>query len=539
MVVCLSVACHAQYPVGDSVWDKTFTFEVKDMPLRDAAKQLADLTGIRCEVDPGVPDTTRVTVSVKAANLWTIAYELAHAAGCIHEIIGDTLRIMMYPRLGQAVDATSPGGSWDKVVNLEAKDMPLTEAVQQLLKDTGLSYTIDPSVAAVTVTLSFKAVKLDVALRELVRAAGCVYRLEGDSIVAITARPAVTNQTTFVGPRPPFQPPPGDVAVVETQSRGESLTETVPLRFADPSEVAPILGRLEGLDDIRTTNTGLIVLTGDEEGIERAKKMIRMLDSLNTAKPVSIKLILTVKVTEPKKPTRKYVSSTGSVGPEGVPALLQIEGNETKAYTLTAKPGAPLQFQNFNAYLGASLVPRILDSGDQKGKQTVTLSGTGSVRGAFPVSSVKDSVTFSKEFETAVSLVSGVPASIASGSTDGGSAKIEFDVTASAEVGKGLVEIPRQPPAQGYGNFGSYNPGYGAFNNRYGSYPGGSSYGVGYGKYGGYPSGLGPSLGGSYGGSSNPPGSPAKSATPGKTQPKDEKKPSSGGSSSGGVGRSW
>ena len=58
------------------------------------------------------------------------------------------------------------------------KDVPLPDAIGMLLKDTAISYTVDPAVAQLRVTAVLRSVTLDQAFEQILKAAGAIYRVE-------------------------------------------------------------------------------------------------------------------------------------------------------------------------------------------------------------------------------------------------------------------------------------------------------------------------------------------------------------------------
>ena len=84
---------------------------------------------------------------------------------------------------------------WGKKIDAQIKNMPLSEAVAVLLKETGITYTVDPAVAALKVTANFKGVSLQRALQELGRVSNTSITLQSDSI-SVNDDSWVTGQHT-------------------------------------------------------------------------------------------------------------------------------------------------------------------------------------------------------------------------------------------------------------------------------------------------------------------------------------------------------
>ena len=97
--------------------------------------------------------------------------------------------------------SAKPGNKdpWIKQINLEVKDMPLSQVLENLLKDRGISYTIDPSIGDIKVTAVLRNVHLESALRQVVKGAGIVYRVDGN-IYMFAPKPAVTAAPTAPPP---------------------------------------------------------------------------------------------------------------------------------------------------------------------------------------------------------------------------------------------------------------------------------------------------------------------------------------------------
>ena len=74
--------------------------------------------------------------------------------------------------LGTGASFAAGEDPWQKMIDFSIKDMPIAQALDQLLRETGISYTIADSIKDRKVTAIFKKVSLDTALREIGKAAG-------------------------------------------------------------------------------------------------------------------------------------------------------------------------------------------------------------------------------------------------------------------------------------------------------------------------------------------------------------------------------
>ena len=336
---------------------------------------------------------------------------------------------LVAPCVGQAADEAA-----SKRINLEARDMPLSQVLDTLFKDTGLSYTVDPNVSRITVTAVLRNVGFEIALRNITKAAGVVYRMDGETY-AFSSRPETYGLGYSAGYPPPAAVLPGGGTV-----------EKVPLQFVDPPEVVPVL-QMDGTVQVVGAGPSFVMIKGSEEAIDKAKNMIRMLDTPD-AFPQAVRIKLTARITvqEQGKPAKTYEASSESVGAAGAPMPLLITAASGRPPRPQAEGRPPVQPQE-NA-VQVMLVPVV----DGQGK--VSLSGQGSIRGDLPIH-------YEKAFEVAVSCPSGQKTVIAAGSATLDTGKVDFEVAVTPTVEKERVRRPMGRPEPGFQPGVARPPGYG------------------------------------------------------------------------------
>lgn len=373
-------------------------------------------------------------------------------------------------------------------VNIEAKDVPLSQVIDSLFKDTGLSYTLDPGITHLRVTAVLKNVPFEVALKQVVQAAGAVYRVEGG--------------TYTISPKSPM----GGYPHSSPDMPADAVTEKIPLNFVEPGDVIPAVaqgynslpGHPDSLLRVAATGPGFIVLKGTPEAIEQAKKVIRLLDTPD-AFPRAVRVSVTAKVTVTRDgKSQTYSATTESAGIEGAPVPLNIDAGRqpatrppgSKAEISSGRPGAmPANALRLNLTLVPTIAPVPMDARYGNLPQLgIGLSGAGAVEGEVPFH-------FMKAFEVAASVASGAETTIASGSVDLGEGKVQFSVVATATAEEVRVKRPQGPPPGqgGYGGGGYGPPGAGGFGGGYGA-PGPGQGAVG-GFGGAPPAGVQPGAG--------------------------------------------
>jgi hypothetical protein len=156
--------------LGD-VWSKKVSVDFEGVALRDALDTLFAKAGTSgWTIDKGVPDSKVTYAATDVPFIDALGAVLRPAAakfGWQHIIAGDP---------------------WQRIIDVDMKDMPLSDAIDMLFKDTGVSYTLDPAVQQLKVTAVLKNIPLDQALKAVLKAAGAVCRVE-NSVYIIGLRP--------------------------------------------------------------------------------------------------------------------------------------------------------------------------------------------------------------------------------------------------------------------------------------------------------------------------------------------------------------
>ncbi|MGC8863863.1 MAG: STN domain-containing protein, partial [Armatimonadota bacterium] len=318
------------------------------------------------------------------------------------------LLCVLVPALWTGADAAMQEPS--KRINLDARDMPLSQVIDTLFKDTGLSYTIDPDIGQLGVTAVLKNVNFETALRNIARAAGVVYRIDGDTYVFASAQPR-----TSPGP-PPGGPPPSD-----------GILEKIPLEFVEPPDIVPVL-QMDGTVLVVGSGPSFVVVKGSKDAVEKAKQMVRMLDTPNAyPQAVRIKLVARITVEEKNKAAKTYEASSESVGAAGAPMPLRIQASSGVLPGPRAAAGAAGRHQA--SAVDATLIPLV----DSQAK--VSLTGQGVIRGELPIK-------YEKAFEVAAACSSGQRVVIAAGGAELEDGKVDFEVSVVPTVEKERVKRP-------------------------------------------------------------------------------------------------
>ena len=266
LVFAASVAC-----VGmEDVWEKPITVDIEDMDIREALKTLFKDTGLSFSIARDVVGRAR-TVYFKEVPFRQALDNLAKSEDLVYSVENNVVTIRRKPGYDPR----------KKLVNLEVRDTPLADALETLLGDAGINYTIDPSVNDLKVTAVLRNVNLKTALKQVLKAAGAVQTFQNDTY-SVKRRPSRDVVEVQSGPVPPYARP--------GTTKTEIVALIVALKYLDPGEIAPMLvkpGRLE----VQSVSGGKPVLRGSEEALQEAKTLIRALDDESAlARPVRIKL---------------------------------------------------------------------------------------------------------------------------------------------------------------------------------------------------------------------------------------------------------
>ncbi|MDH7601703.1 MAG: STN domain-containing protein [Armatimonadota bacterium] len=305
-----------------------------------------------------------------------------------------------------------------KRINLEVKDVPLTEVIEQVFANTGLSYTIDPNLQPRRVTAVLRNVSFEVALREITRAAGIEYKVDSNTGVYSFSAPPLPGGYGVM--------PPQKNALVKrfelTYLQPQDIVHAITTRFGGyPMGGSTGLGWVGGEVRVIATGPSFVVLSGPPEALQQASEMITMLDTSDAyPQAVRIKLSASIAVKHPGGESKTYTASTESMGLEGEPLPLNISASEP------SRDRGAIPEGNLDCSIVAVLIPAV----DKQGK--VNLAGSGSVHGNLPIH-------FEKTFEVAVAGQPGQRIVIAAGSAQLETAAVEFEVTAQPTVEKERV----------------------------------------------------------------------------------------------------
>ena len=124
------------------------------------------------------------------------------------------------------------------VVNLDMRDIDIRAAIEALFRGTGKNFAIDPNVSGTVSSVQFKDVSFEVALRNLTKTAGLVYRVDNASnIYIISKKPEAQPRvdTGIVGMTPV-------TGYVDTTTEKEVKIEKIPLNYTSASEILAMLG---------------------------------------------------------------------------------------------------------------------------------------------------------------------------------------------------------------------------------------------------------------------------------------------------------
>jgi len=429
------------------VWTKKVALNVKDMKFQDVLRELFKQAGVpNWKIDPNMPNTeTTGTTSNAEVEFITM------------------LSGLMKPMAGKfGYGFVAAGDPWQRVISMDIKDAPLSEAIGTLLNGLGISYTVDPAVQQLKVTAVLKNVTLDAGFKQMLKAAGAVYRVDG-GVYAIGPKPAGPSEhisDAGGGGDAAFAP-----AAPPTAQRDGSVTRIVELRYVSAADVVPLLAN--GKLSVQSTSSNKLIISGSEQSVADAIATIQAVDD-EGALARTIRLKMTAKVTvQTAKGPKTYEASTESVGAEQTASLLNLESRAPyrTSYSTLTKEGKAIKQESLNfthtKMVDATLVPTIGPDG------RVGLAGRGHFSFRF---GPEPGTELSKDFDIAASAAPGKPVVVAAGSAtlDVGKAEFTVSVTATPELGRVHYAPPPssansglQGAPGGYGNFGNAESNYG------------------------------------------------------------------------------
>lgn len=305
-----------------------------------------------------------------------------------------------------AAQAAFSAQAGEKRMNLNLKDAPFPEVIRQILSQSKHSYSVDHALNDLRVSATLRNIAPDEALKVVCKTAGVVYTVENNAYLFRPKTPVVSTPGGTSAPAAAKGPVKIDMATLQYISAGDAAA----LLNASPPD---------GLVSITATSVNTLMLRGDTEAIDQAQKVIRLFDvEAALPRPVRVTLSLKANASGLKNPIEL---STQSVGPEGVQMPLSISSGKGQADSYM---------------LSASLTPTILPDG------SISLTGSGGIDCNLPGAG-PDTQRLSKPFDVAASVASGTPVTIASGSVDSGSGKVEFTILATVVVEKGRIVMPK------------------------------------------------------------------------------------------------
>lgn len=321
-------------------------------------------------------------------------------------------------------------------VNLDLKDVDVSDALKALFNGSGKSYSFDTSVSPVKISAVLKDIPFDPALKVIVKAAGLVYRVE-NGVYIISS---IQRQMSTVP-----QSPSMDTTVCTGM-----ITEVINLKYVNAGDIAPFVkARSANPLNVTATSGNRLVLYGTEDDIDSAKKTISALDTENAMpRPIRLKLAAKITVATAKSP-KVYEASTESVGAEQTPVSLDLETTVPHYAVTTAtrdKKKATSQKTDYMAskWLSAKIRPSM------NADSSISLLGIGK----FSYNLGHPGGELTKEFDLAASVEAGKPYNIAAGSASLSIGKVDFVITIVASPEKGRVQVTPQDNAlqpAGYG----------------------------------------------------------------------------------------
>lgn len=317
-------------------------------------------------------------------------------------------------------------------VTRDFKDMPLVAALQSILRDTGISYSIDPMLAQANlkVTAVLRNVPLESALDTIANAAGVAYEMNDGVLKIKPATPSYYRQSAAVQ---------GIAQTAQPQR-----TEVLNLQYADNSAVLPILSQVEGVSNVTGLGSNQIILQGSADALKEAKRTADILDTPGIY-PRAVRITLDFTVFAAGK---HYLLTAEGVGPEAEFIPINMDAQ----FPLDKGGMGRLQL---NSRVRPDLIGAeskdILSQSKDAAARNISLTGSGTIRCRLPAEFNKDfdfAVSVPESRTPAAKLVIGGTASkmsvtgrvpAASARMNIGGREYGFDAYASATIEKGRV----------------------------------------------------------------------------------------------------
>lgn len=137
------------------------------------------------------------------------------------------LGLNMLPACAQ----TAKDAKTSDTVTMDMRDIDIRAAIEALFRNSGKNFAVDANVEGVIPSVSFKDVPFDIALKNLLKSSGLIYRVD-HNVYIISKRPE-TAQTTF-------ETPPTEVPVADTEESTVRI-EKVTLNYSSPREILDMM----------------------------------------------------------------------------------------------------------------------------------------------------------------------------------------------------------------------------------------------------------------------------------------------------------
>ena len=225
--------------------EKLMNLDAKDMPLPEVLQMLFKNASFSYTVDPKI-NQLKVTVAFRDVTFETALKNLLRSAGATYRMENGVYNIA--PRIDNNPAYSPPGSSIqnkpaasattqnnEKLINIDVKDMPLSEVLQLLFKDSGLNYAIDPGINQLKVTAVYKDVSFETVLKNVVKAAGATYRVDnGIYLIAprIDNKPAYSSQGSSMQNKPiASAPTQNNEKLINIDVKDTPLSEVLQMLF--------------------------------------------------------------------------------------------------------------------------------------------------------------------------------------------------------------------------------------------------------------------------------------------------------------------
>lgn len=373
---------------------------------------------------------------------------------------------------------------WGKEVSLDVKDVTFGEAVKMLLKNTDIKYMVDPQVLPLKVTAVFKNVALRDAMREIAKASGATLKTQDNILHILPAQPcssmAVELQRKIaelvaqlakervdktedhpsvkaleralealekrLGQEWDHVPQMGLPGIWNWYSGAPSptgkggKTQIFVIKYINPAELVPLVYAL-GARQVTVVSGGKLVINGTEEVIKQAADMVNELDTEEALpRPIRVQVRAQYIITDKAGKRESLQSATEGTVAEGEPISLHTAAspeNEKVSEALLLEVG---------------LTPEVGQN------NRVTLAGKVSI---LTMPGVKESSL--SDSSVAVSVLSGKPEVISSGTITMAGTRLEYEVTAIATIGEGRLRTRTKGGFGGGGGGMLIAPGLGGF----------------------------------------------------------------------------